>query len=415
MFKNAIEKINKFYDLDLNKNSHADEMFDVLNEIINFDSAAVFYLTPSSLSLEFGKNFELYADIKLPAEISAKLYNPAVENITSEIKTLLKLNSDILVSRLEIKGAIVGILVIMRNNRIFQPDEKLIFKTCTKIIANLIKDLELSKVLQLQVKAMEEGLIETKEAYITIKKQNKKIKDNEKLQNQFIANISHDLRTPLNSIIGFSEALGSKIFGELNQKQQEYIDDIRVSGIRLLGMINEILDITKLESHTIKLNPAKIELEILISEVCNILKPLLDKKELKLITNIEPQLEFTGDYIKLQQVLFNIVGNAIKFSPQNSVIEISAQQTNADVKISIKDYGIGIDKKHHKKIFNKFYQVEDTLSKTETSTGLGLTIAKKFIELHGGKILLSSEPNNGTTFTIIIPTSRDLYTSLHKN
>ncbi len=403
MFKNAIEKINKFYDLDLNKNSHADEMFDVLNEIIPFDSAAVFYLTPNSLSLEFGKNFEDRHDVKLPAKISEKLYDSDVEHISDDVKQLFNIESDTMASRLVVKGAIVGILIITRDNGIFQPDEKLIFKTCTKIIANLIKDFELSKVLQLQVKAMEEGLIETKEAYDNIKKQNKKIKNNEKLQNQFIANVSHDLRTPLNSIIGFSEALGNKIFGELNEKQQEYIEDIRVSGIRLLGMINEILDITKLESHTIKLNITNIKCEILITEVCNILKPLLEKKGLKVVTNIGPQLELNGDYIKLQQVLFNIIGNAIKFSPNNSVIEINANQTSDKISISIKDYGIGIDKKHQKKIFNKFYQVEDSLLKTEASTGLGLTIAKKFIELHSGKISIISEPDKGTEFIINLP------------
>lgn len=403
MFKNAIEKINKFYDLDLNKNSHTNEMFEILNEIIHFNSAAVFYLTPNSLRLEFENNFKYCHELKLPAKISEKLYDSDVEHISDDVKQLFNIESDTMASRLVVKGAIVGILIITRDNGIFQPDEKLIFKTCTKIIANLIKDFELSKVLQLQARAMEEGLIETKEAYNNIKKQNKKIKNNEKLQNQFIANVSHDLRTPLNSIIGFSEALGNKIFGELNEKQQEYIEDIRVSGIRLLGMINEILDITKLESHTIKLNITNIKCEILITEVCNILKPLLEKKGLKVVTNIEPQLELNGDYIKLQQVLFNIIGNAIKFSPNNSVIEINANQTSDKISISIKDYGIGIDKKHHKKIFNKFYQVEDSLLKTEASTGLGLTIAKKFVELHSGKISIISEPDKGTEFTIYLP------------
>lgn len=404
MYKNAVEKINKFYDLDLSKNTHADEMFDVLEEIIKFDSAAIFYLTPNSLSLEYGKNFEIFEDVKISTEISQNLYDENAEILSDKIKQILNIQTEgFLCSRLTVKNAVLGILVITRKENEFSFDEKLIFKTCAKIIAHLIKDLELSKVLKMQVKAMEEGIVETQQSYETIKKQNKKIKSDEKLQNQFIANISHDLRTPLNSIIGFSEALAGKIFGELNQKQQEYVEDIRISGIRLLGMINEVLDIAKIESHTLKLNYSPVNVNMLIDEVCNTLKPLLEKKNLKLIKDVNTEIIFNADYIKLQQVLFNILGNAIKFSNENSEIKIEAYKTIKDIVIKIIDSGIGIEKKYHKKIFKKFYQVENDKTQQETSTGLGLTIAKEFIKLHKGDITIESEPNKGSTFTITIP------------
>lgn len=404
MYKNAVEKINKFYDLDLSKNTHADEMFDVLEEIIKFDSAAIFYLTPNSLSLEYGKNFEIFEDVKISTEISQNLYDENAEILSDKIKQILNIQTEgFLCSRLTVKNAVLGILVITRKENEFSFDEKLIFKTCAKIIAHLIKDLELSKVLKMQVKAMEEGIVETQQSYETIKKQNKKIKSDEKLQNQFIANISHDLRTPLNSIIGFSEALAGKIFGELNHKQQEYVEDIRISGIRLLGMINEVLDIAKIESHTLKLNYSPVNVNMLIDEVCNTLKPLLEKKNLKLIKDVNTEIIFNADYIKLQQVLFNILGNAIKFSNENSEIKIEAYKTIKDIVIKIIDSGIGIEKKYHKKIFKKFYQVENDKTQQETSTGLGLTIAKEFIKLHKGDITIESEPNKGSTFTITIP------------
>lgn len=402
MFKNAVEKFNKFYEINFSQNSHADELFDVLREVISFNSAAIFYLTPNKLTLEFGKNFEIFEDINLDDSISSKIYDTNIVEPVNEIKKLLNIQSNILVKRLIVKGAVFGLLIIEREAE-YSEDEHLIFNTCSSIIANLIKDLELSKVLKMQVEALQDGIIKTNQAYETIKKQNKKIKENEKLQNTFIANISHDLRTPLNSIIGFSELLSNKIFGELNQKQSEYLEDIRISGLKLLSMINEILDISKIESHTIKLNITNIEINILIDEVCNILKPLFEKKKIKFSKTIKGEIKFNGDYIKLQQVLFNILGNAIKFSPEDSEIKISAEQIGKKIIIKIQDNGIGIEPKYHKKIFNKFFQVQDTLSKTETSTGLGLTITKEFVKLHGGSIEVESEPNKGSTFIITLP------------
>lgn len=397
MFKNAIEKINKFYDLDLEKNSHADEMFDVLNEVIKFDSAAIFYLTPNKLTLEFGKNYEIYDDIKLDSKTSKMLYNLEEPPIFP--------NGNNLCNRLVVKGAVFGLLVIWRKDTEFLPDEKIIFSTCSKIISNLVKDLELSKILRMQIQTMEEGLLETHQAYESIKKQNKKIKAAERLQNEFIANISHDLRTPLNAIIGSSEILSSNILGKLNEKQTEYINDIKVAGIKLLTMINEILDISKIESHTLRLNHTDFELEQAIIEVFNIIHPIADKKHINIIKNIDPNIKITADYVKIQQILLNILSNALKYA--KSEIQISTSQTAKEINISIKDDGIGIDKKFHKKIFNKFFQIESTMNKTETSTGLGLAIAKEFVKLHNGKIKIESEPNQYTTFIITFPSAID--------
>lgn len=402
MYKNAIEKINKFYDLDLNKTTHHKAMFDVLDEVIKLDSAGIFYLTPNFLSLEYSKNFPKIETIKIDDSLSKKLYDPHYEDVSDDIKKLFNSQKYLLCSRLEIKGAILGILVIERNEPDFSLDEKLIFKTCTKIIANLLKDLEVSKILKMQVKAMEEGIVETHQAYENVKKQNSKIKENEKLQNQFIANVSHDLRTPLNSIIGFSEALGGKIFGELNDKQSEYVEDIKASGIKLLGMINEILDIAKIESHTLKLNLSTFNISDAIIEACNIITPLAAKKNLTIKKEIEEPIEIIADYMKIEQILLNILSNAIKYAKSGIIISTNLKGEN--LVISIKDDGIGIPKKHHKKIFSKFFQVES--AKTEASTGLGLTIAKEFTKLHDGNISVKSEENQGAEFIIKLPHAR---------
>ncbi len=402
MYKNAIEKINKFYGIDLNKNSHADEIFDVLKEITDFNSAVIFYLAPNRLTLEYGKNCKDFGDITLSDDLTKKLYNPDEPNISDDIKKVLNSKDYVLAERLKIKDAVLGILVLIRKKSLFSPDEKKIINTCAQIIAALIKDLEISKIIKLQFQTMEQGLFESHNTIETVTKQNKKIKENEKLQNQFLANVSHELRTPLNSIIGFSDALSNKIFGELNEKQTQYENDIKVSGIKLLEMINEILDITKLESHTIKLNLSDTDISLMIEEVCNTLKPLFEKKGVKVIKHINSSSHITADYIKLHQVLINILGNAIKYSPQNGKITIATTETSRNIEIRIADEGIGIPKKYHRKIFNKFFQISENTA-DEPSTGLGLTIAKEFIKLHGGKIEINPETDKGAEFIITIP------------
>lgn len=382
-------------------NNEPQKMFDILGEIIQVDACGIFYLSPNNLSLEFKKNLNIEKNIQISEDFSNEIFENKTINLEEKISKILKINTNILVQKLTAKDAVFGLLLIERCQN-FTKDEAIIFQTCSSIISNLIKDLELSKVLKMQVEALQNGIVATHRAFDTIKKQNKKIKENEKLQNEFIANISHDLRSPLNSIIGFSEALSNKIFGDLTEKQSEYIEDIRLSGIRLLGMINEVLDIAKINSHTIKLNLSQVDLNLAIDEVCNILTPALNKKHITIEKHVE-QITFVADYIKIQQILFNLIGNAIKFSHPNGKIVIFTQSTDKDILIKIQDFGIGIDKKFHKKIFNKFYQVENPMSKTETSTGLGLTIAKEFIKLHNGKIKLESESHKGSTFTIIIP------------
>ncbi len=406
MYKNAIEKINKFYDLNLNSSSRKEAIFEVLEEIIPFWRGAIFYLSPDNLSLEFSKNFEKIETIKISEKLSAKLYDTTDETFKPDIAKLFNTQEErLLCEKLVIKGVVFGIIVLEKENEDFSFDEKLIFKTCASIIANLIKDLELSKVLKMQVEALQSGIITSNKAYETVKKQNKKIKENEKQQNEFIANISHDLRTPLNSIIGFSELLSNKIVGELNEKQNGYVEDIKIAGLKLLEMINEVLDIAKIESHTVKLNISDIYADVLIDEVCNIIKPISDKKHISISKNIVGEILFKGDFIKLQQVLFNILGNAVKFSPENSEIKISAKRNQDNVVITIKDEGIGIPKKYQKKIFEKFFQVENSMSKTEASTGLGLAISKEFVKMHGGEIIVNSSPEKGAEFTITLKTN----------
>ena len=207
----------------------------------------------------------------------------------------------------------------------------------------------------------------------------------------------------MNAILGFSEILSTGACGELNTKQKEFISDIRVSGIHLLSMINEILDLSKIEATAVKLVRSTFNIKRALIEVANILHPLATKKNIRIIVDCEEDFEVYADYQKIQQILYNLVNNAIKYSPENDEVEIIAEKSKKMFRLKVHDNGIGIDKKYHGKIFAKFVQLDSAYTKKESSTGLGLTITKELTELHGGKISIVSEVNNGSTFIVEIP------------
>ena len=223
-------------------------------------------------------------------------------------------------------------------------------------------------------------------------------------KSEFLANMSHELRTPLNAIIGFSEVLQEKLFGELNEKQAEYTDDILSSGRHLLSLINEILDLSKVEAGRMELELAKFDLPLAIDNARTFVRERVTKHGIKLDVTIDERLgEYVGDERKIKQILLNLLSNAVKFTPEGGRISINARQINGSVQISVTDTGIGIAPEDQARIFEEFRQVgTDHVHKSE-GTGLGLTLAKKFVELHGGTIWVESEVGKGSTFTFTLP------------
>lgn len=359
-----------------------------------------------SISIFFSEDtdFVLKSAIKNGNFISNYILNfnfPVIENKFSKIttKTDSIFYTNTLITKLAIKNSIFGYMCLSSNNKIEQ-DVKASFVALSSIISYKIKDYELNEVFKIQLKAMQEAFIEKEAALDIVKKQHKKLQELDKTKNLFLANISHELRTPLNAIIGFSQALDSKIFGELNEKQAEYIKDIQISSLHLLGMINEILDISKLEANAMKFNPSEINSTQVINEVVNILEPLYKNKDIEVIFNPTPQYRINADYQKFQQILYNLLSNAIKFTGKNGKIEIIQELNSDDYTLKIKDNGIGIDKKYHNKIFKKYVHLDNIYSKSQSSTGLGLPITKELVKLHNGKITVQSEVNKGTTFVM---------------
>ena len=360
-------------------------------------SIGIFFYENTGYSLKLAINNNVFIkDYEFKNNIQEFLLNDK-KNIECKTNEDVLLYENTLIVKLSIKNSIFGFMTLSSKNKI-DKDTKTSFITLCNIISYKIKDYELNEVFKIQLKAMQEAIFEKEAMYDVVKKQHKKLQELDKTKNLFLANISHELRTPLNAIIGFSQALDSKIFGDLNQKQAEYIKDIQISSLHLLGMINEILDISKLEANAMKFNPAKLNSTQAIQEVINILEPLYQNKKIKVIFKDNLNYEINADYQKFQQILYNLLSNAIKFTGKNGKIEIIQEAKNKDYILKIKDSGIGIEKKYHNKIFKKFVHIDNIYSKSQSSTGLGLPITKELVKLHNGKITLESELNKGTTF-----------------
>jgi signal transduction histidine kinase len=237
-----------------------------------------------------------------------------------------------------------------------------------------------------------------------IEEKSRQIEAANRHKSEFLANMSHELRTPLNAIIGFSEVLGERMFGELNEKQAEYTDDILTSGRHLLSLINEILDLSKVEAGRMELEVATFDLPLAIDNARTFVRERATKHGINLDVTVDERLgDFVGDERKIKQVLLNLLSNAVKFTPEGGRIGINAKQTDGAVEISVSDTGIGIAPEDQARIFEEFRQVGGDYAHKKEGTGLGLTLAKKFVELHGGRIWVESQVGKGSTFTFTLP------------
>jgi PAS domain S-box-containing protein len=227
-------------------------------------------------------------------------------------------------------------------------------------------------------------------------------------KSEFLANMSHELRTPLNAIIGFSGLLLEKTMGDINDKQERYINNVMTGGKHLLNLINNILDISKIESGKMELYYETFLISELISDVVTLVNPLTIKKRIEITTDIDERLSLiTADKTKTKQILYNLLSNAIKFTDENGTIYIKAIFEDELLQICVKDSGIGIDEKDIEKLFHPFQQIDSAASRNYQGTGLGLALAKNFVEMHGGNIWVSSEMGKGSVFTFTIPHRRD--------
>ncbi len=222
-------------------------------------------------------------------------------------------------------------------------------------------------------------------------------------KSEFLASMSHELRTPLNAIIGFSEVLKERMFGQLNDKQAEYVEDIHASGRHLHSLINDVLDLSKVEAGRMELETTRFDLPLTIENALTLIRERAGRQRITLKLDLDARLgEFAGDERKVRQVLLNLLSNAVKFTPEGGRIGVHATPVDGGVEIAVSDTGIGIALADQEAIFEEFRQVGSDRSRKHEGTGLGLTLAKKFVELHGGRLRVTSELGKGSTFTFTL-------------
>jgi signal transduction histidine kinase len=225
-----------------------------------------------------------------------------------------------------------------------------------------------------------------------------------KHKSEFLANMSHELRTPLNAIIGFSEVLHDRMFGEINDKQAEYLDDIHSSGEHLLSLINDILDLSKIEAGRMDLELSRFDIAGALENSLTLIRERASRNNIALGLECDAEVgEWIADERKFKQIMLNLLSNAVKFTPQGGSISVRARRADASVEIAVADTGIGIKPEDQELVFEEFRQAGGDHLKKSEGTGLGLALTKRFVELHKGKISLESEVGKGSTFTFTLP------------
>jgi PAS domain S-box-containing protein len=253
-------------------------------------------------------------------------------------------------------------------------------------------------------KALEERLRRQNEE---LEEQYRRVQEANRLKSEFLANMSHELRTPLNAVIGFAELMHDGRVGAVSAEHKEYLGDILTSSRHLLGLINDILDLAKVESGRMEFRPENVDTRVLIGEVRDALRTLAASKRIPIAVEIDDAVvHLQTDPAKLKQVLYNYVSNALKFTPEDGHVTIRARAEGSDaIRIEVQDTGIGIRPEDQARLFVEFQQLDSSSAKKYQGTGLGLALTKRIVEAQGGRVGLRSVPNEGSIFFAVVPRS----------
>jgi PAS domain S-box-containing protein len=276
------------------------------------------------------------------------------------------------------------------------------------LVSAAIRDITDRRRLE-EIRRKSQELEETNRR-VELEEQNKRIQEANRLKSEFVANMSHELRTPLNSVIGFAELMASGKVGPISAAHKEYLGDILTSSKHLLQLINDVLDLAKVESGKIEIRPEAIVPKKIVNEVRDILRGLAGERHTKVDVEIDDSLEeLVLDAAKFKQVLYNYLSNAIKFTPEGGRVRVSVQPTGDDrVRIDVEDTGIGVRREDLHRLFVEFQQLDTGTAKRYAGTGLGLAVTKRIVEAQGGTVEVRSEVGKGSTFSAILPRVTDM-------
>ena len=240
-------------------------------------------------------------------------------------------------------------------------------------------------------------------ANIELEARNREVERANHLKSEFLASMSHELRTPLHTILGFTELLKEEQEGPLNEKQHRFLKHVHQDALHLLALINDILDLSKIEAGRLELNRETFDAQTVIRDAVDAIRPQAESKEIALEEILQNAVTVYGDRVRFREILNNLLSNAVKFTPAGGRITVEAEEAGGLIRFRVTDSGIGIAAEHHEAIFDKFRQVSSTTRGVREGTGLGLAIVKRLVELHGGSILVESELGHGSQFHFTIP------------
>ncbi|NQT31303.1 MAG: GAF domain-containing sensor histidine kinase [Deltaproteobacteria bacterium] len=302
-------------------------------------------------------------------------------------------------------GRVIGTLIVAsRQLHSFNSGEIHLLNTIGEGLGPALKNAELYEALRGKNNQLDEQNQELRRQQQKLLEKSREVEQASRLKSEFLANMSHELRTPLNVIIGFSELMLDQVLGPVNKKQQQSLQDILSSGRHLLGLIDQVLDLSKIESGRTELKLAEVALPEVIESLKNTMLPILKPRRQALNVSIEEGLPtISADKSKLRQVFFNLLSNSSRFTPEGGRIEIKAVSNGTHCHISVTDNGIGIKKEDQERIFEPFCQLGNTTARGSSGTGLGLVVAKQIVEKHGGRVWVESEYGKGSRFSFTLP------------
>jgi signal transduction histidine kinase len=232
---------------------------------------------------------------------------------------------------------------------------------------------------------------------------NQEVEQANRMKSAFLARMSHELRTPLNAIVGFSDLLAEQTAGPLSDKQKRFVGHVQAGARHLLQVINDILDLSKIDAGRIEIVHEDFYAAEALTEVLSVIRPLAEIKRIRIESGVPPELEVFADRTRFKQILYNLISNAVKFTPEGGSVRVDSTWENGAARFTVADTCIGIPADEHRAIFDEFHQVTASTKGMKEGTGLGLAITRRLVELHGGRIWVESEPANGSCFFFTLP------------